>query len=208
LGTKTLSLALIFNSLLCIFYAIGLLVGIYANNWKVFEPYLINGNLFWLLIVASILNIFIAIKINQIKTSYNFLYGLIIAAISATSLLIFTPLSIFSIFTASTTDLMTNMGRLFLLSGIALFLLEIPSILKIIGLTQETTQSKGNLGYKMLFLLTLAMIFTSFYMFFAVTVYIGQNPEANTLANLILTFALLFTGFISFGATIFKTWLK
>jgi hypothetical protein len=52
------------------------------------------------------------------------------------------------------------------------------------------------------------MIFISFYMFFAVTVYIGQYLEANTLANLILTFALLFTGFISFGATIFKTWLK
>jgi hypothetical protein len=90
-------------------------------------------------------------KISQIKKSYNFLYGLIIVAISATSLLIFTPLSIFSIFTASTTDLMINVGRFFLLGGIALFLLDIPSILKIIGLTQETTQSKGNLGYKMLF---------------------------------------------------------
>jgi len=67
------------------------------------------------------------------------------------SLLIFTPLSIFSIFTASTTNLMINVGRFFLLSGIALFLLDIPSILKIIGLSQETTQSKGNLGYKMLF---------------------------------------------------------
>jgi hypothetical protein len=201
-------LALIFNSLLCIFYAIGLLAGVYVNNWKVFGPYLIDGNLFWLLIVASILNIFIAIKISQIKKSYNFLFGLIIAAISTASLLIFTPLSIFSIFTASTTDLMINMGRFFLLSGIALFLLEIPSILKITGLTQETTQPKGNLGYKMLFLLQLAMIFTSFYMFFAVTAYIGQYPAANTLANLILTFALLFTGFISFGATIFRTWLK
>jgi hypothetical protein len=72
---------------------------------------------------------------------------------------------------------MINVGRFFLLSSIALFLLDIPSILKIIGLTQETTQSKGNLGYKMLFLLQIALIFISFYMFFAVTVYIGQYPE-------------------------------
>jgi hypothetical protein len=131
------------------------LAGIYADNWKVFEQYLINGNLFWFLILASILNIFLAIKISQIKTSYNFLYGILIAVISAASLLIFTPLSIFSIFTASTTDLMINMGRFFLLSGIALFLIEIPSILKMIGFTQKTTQLKSNLGYKIFFLLQL-----------------------------------------------------
>jgi hypothetical protein len=167
-----------------------------------------KGNFFWLLIAASILNIFVAIKINQIKASYNFFFGLIIATVSATLLLIFTKLSFFSIFTASTTDLMINTGRFFLLSGIALFLLEIPSILKIRGLTPKTKQTKDNLGYKILFCLQLAMIFITFYMFFAVIYYMGQYSEANTLANLILSFALLFTGFISFGATIFKTWLK
>jgi len=120
----------------------------------------------------------------------------------------FTPLSFFNIFTASTTNFMINMGRFFFLSGIALFLIEIPSILKITGLSQQTTQSKGNFGYKILFLLQLAMGFISFYMFFAVTVYIAQYPAANTLANLILACALLFTGFISFGATLLKTWLK
>lgn len=137
----TLSLAVIINSFLCIIFAIGLLGGVYVNNQKVFGPYLINGNLFWLLIVASILNIFTAIKIGQIRKSSTF-------------------------------------------------------------------QPKSNLGRKTLFYLQIAMMFTSFYMFFAVTVYLGQNPAANTLANLILPFALLFTGFISFGATIFKTWLK
>jgi hypothetical protein len=45
-------------------------------------------------------------------------------------------------------------------------------------------------------------------MFFAVTIYLNQNPAANTLTNLVLAFALLFTGFISFGATVFRTWLK
>ncbi|MGD0451661.1 MAG: hypothetical protein ABSA79_11495 [Candidatus Bathyarchaeia archaeon] len=136
-----MSVALILNSFLCIIYAIGFLAGIYAGNQKVFEPYLINGNLFWLLIVASILNIFTAIKIIQIQKSYNF-------------------------------------------------------------------QPKSNLGKKMLFWLQLATIFTSFYMFFAVTIYLNQNPAANTLTNLVLAFALLFTGFISFGATVFRTWLK
>jgi hypothetical protein len=208
LGKKTLSLALIFNSLLSIFYAIGLLSGIYANNWNVFQPYFMKGNFFWLLIAASILNIFVAMKISQNKKSYNFLFGLIITGISVASLLIFTNVSIFTIFTASTTDLMINTGRFFLLSGIAISLLEMPSMLKIIGLTPKTTQTKDNLGGKILFCLQLAMIFIIFYMFFAVIYYIGQYPEANTIANLILSFALLFTGFITFGATIFKTWLK
>ena len=103
---------------------------------------------------------------------------------------------------------MINLGRFFLLSGIAVFIVEIPSLLQIIGLTQKISIPKNSFIYKILFLLQLAMIATTFYLFFAVTAYMSQGAGANSLANAILNFALLFTAFISFGATIFKTWLK
>ena len=190
------------------FYAVALLGSVYANNWQVFGAYLLNGNLFWLLILGFSTKHLLAIKITQLKQSFAFLYGLIIAAVSAASLLIFTPLSVFSIFTANTTDFMINLGRFFLLSGIALFLLEIPNALKIIGVKHEFAQSNSKLQSKVLFPLNLAMTFVSFYMAFAVIGYVSQNPASDTLANLILAVAMLLTGSISLGATVFKTWLK
>jgi hypothetical protein len=158
--------------------------------------------------LASLLNILLAVKISQGKKSYGFIFGIAIASISAISLLTLAQLSFFDIFTKSTTDIMINLGRFFLLSGIAVFIVEIPSLLQIIGLTQKISIPKNNFIYKILFLLQLAMIVTTFYLFFAVTAYMSQGSGANSLANAILNFALLFAAFISFGATIFKTWLK
>ena len=201
-------MGLIFNSLLCIFYSIGLLAGVYTENWKIFAPYLISGNVLWFLILASILNILLAVKISEVKKSYGLIFGIIIASISAFSLLTLGSLSFSDIFTKSTTDVMINLGRFFLLSGIALFIVEIPNLVQIFGVTQKIRLPKNNFIYKLFFLVQLAMIFATFYLFFAVTAYMSQVAGANSLANLILTFALLFTAFISFGATILKTWLK
>jgi hypothetical protein len=158
--------------------------------------------------LASLLNILLAVKISQVKKLYGFIFGIVIASISAISLLTLAQLSFFDIFTKSTTDLMVNLGRFFLLSGIAVLIVEIPSLLQIIGLTQKISIPKNNFIHKILFLLQLAMIVTTFYLFFAVTAYMSQGSGANSLANAILNLALLFTAFISFGATIFKTWLK
>jgi hypothetical protein len=158
--------------------------------------------------LASILNILLAVKISEVKKSYGFIFGIGIASISAVSLMTLAQLSFFDIFTKSTTDVMINLGRFFLLSGIAVFIIEIPGLLKIIGLTQKISIPKNSFLYKILFLLQIAMIVTTFYLFFAVTAYMSQGAGANSLANTLLNFALLFTAFISFGATIFKTWLK
>jgi hypothetical protein len=136
------------------------------------------------------------------------MFGIIIASVSAISLLTVGQLSFFDIFTKNTTDVMINLGRFFVLSGIAVFIVEIPNVLQIIGLTPKTGLSKNSSIYKILFVFQLAMIVTTFYMFFAVTAYMSQGSGANSLANAILNFSLLFTAFISFGATIFKTWLK
>jgi len=166
--------------------------------------------------VASIVNISLGIKIGRVKTpaslrsitSYNFLFGIIISAISAILLLTYTPLTFLGIFTESNTDLMVNLGRFFLLSGMAVFLLYIPSTIKTMLRPQETVQSKTNFGYKILHWVQLVIGIICFYMYIAINISIGGNPQNNTLANFILTYALLLTSLSSFGVFFQKNWLK
>jgi predicted RNA-binding Zn-ribbon protein involved in translation (DUF1610 family) len=214
LSRRTLSSAIIFNSLLCIFYSLGLLAGIINEHWQVFEPYFVNGSLFWVVIAVSILNMLLAMKITLIKRSYNFIYGIIIAAISGIFLLTVKQLSIVSIFTSNTTDLTTNIGRFFLLSGFALFFIEIPSILRMLGLsskappTETPSLPKNKPARLILFALQIILGIVALYMAFAILIYIGQYPLTNTVSNVILIYALMLTSFISIGATVLSTWLK
>jgi hypothetical protein len=210
---KTLSLSFIFVSLLLVFYAAGILNGIYLNNWRVYEPYLVSGNLFWVLIFGSIVTILLSINLGQIKIARNigllsFISGLLIASISAIFLSTTMHLTIFEIFTKSTTDLTINLGRFFLLSGIAVFLIEIPFIFRATWISSKPVISKGNFVFKILFGLQFILGIFFLYMFIAVGLSIGSNPNSNTLANLVLCYALLIEGVISVEATFLKAWLK
>jgi hypothetical protein len=117
-------------------------------------------------------------------------------------------LSTFEIFTKSTTDLTINSGRFFLLSGIALFLIEIPLIFRFIGFSTEPLIPKDNFVFKILFGLQFILGIFFLYMFTAIGLSIGSNPVSNTLANLVLCYALLIEGVISIAATFFRAWLK
>jgi hypothetical protein len=212
-GKKTLFLSFIFVSLLLIFYSLGILNGIIVNNWRVYEPYLASGSLFWVLIFGAVFSILLNIKLGQIKIARNIgllslASGILITIISAVFLSTTMHLSIFEIFTKSTTDLTVNSGRFFLLSGIALLLMEIPFIFKAAGLGKEPLIPKGNFTFKILFGLQFIIGIFFLYMFAAIGLSIGANPSSNTLANLILCYALLIEGIISVGATVFKAWLK
>jgi predicted RNA-binding Zn-ribbon protein involved in translation (DUF1610 family) len=208
LGKKAFRLSIIFNALLCIFYAIALLSGMYSNNWNLFEPHLINGNLFWLLIAAATINILYTLTTNQltiIKTrTYSFLIGIIIFGVSVALLLTTTPYSITSLFTESITDLNINIGRFFLLSGLALFLLDIPNIKR----TGRINQPKKNKINKLMSITHIILGSTTVYLFMAVSLSISQFPQTATTANLILIGALLFSSLISFGAAIYCLKLK
>ena len=212
-GKKTLSISFIFVSLLLIFYATGILNGIYINNWQVYEPYLASGNLFWVLIFGSIISILLGINFGQIKIARNigllsFTSGILITIISALFLSTTMHLSIFEIFTKSTTDLTINLGRFFLLSGVALLLIETPYIFRVTGISPEPLIAKGNFAFKILFGLQFILGIFFLYMFLAVGLSISLNPVSNTLANSVLCYALLIEGVISVAATFFKAWLK
>jgi hypothetical protein len=77
-----------------------------------------------------------------------------------------------------------------------------------IGINSKPLISKENFVFKILFGLQFALGIFILYMFLAVGLSIGSNPTSNTLANLVLCYALLIEGVISIGATFFKSWLK
>jgi hypothetical protein len=107
-GRKIFSVALIFNALLTISFAIGLLWGLYVENWTLYSPYLINGNLFWLAIAAAIVNIFPAASVGKVHTGrlwfHHYVYGFFVMLIASIWTIFFTPESPLTMFFVNTSD--------------------------------------------------------------------------------------------------------
>ena len=88
LGRKILGLSIIFNSLLCIFSVANLLAGYYASGsgWHPYAPYLLDGSLFWTVILTSILNIIPAKLVGDAKIRrvlfHHYVYGFLVIFIS------------------------------------------------------------------------------------------------------------------------------
>jgi len=215
MAKRTLSLALVFTSLVCVFCTAGLLIGIYTANWRVFEPYLVNGGFFWGIILGSLLTILLAIKISYVKTDFstkvsrNLIFGVMIFAVSLVFLTIFTPLSFTSIFTSSTTNFAINAGRFFLLSGLALILVEFPGQLKAIGLKPKADLFfEKSLTRRTLYWAQFAAGLVSLYLFLAIILYMITYQQTDIAANFVLSCVTLIIGLTSFGATTRKSWLK
>jgi hypothetical protein len=117
---------MIFNSLLSIAYAVGLLTGYYVEGWTLYPPFLIDGAFFWVLIVTSIINIFPSATIGQVKIGrlwfHHYVYGLLVSTLATFFLMIFTSVPLLYLFTITTTNPTVNVGRFFILGGLTLVL--------------------------------------------------------------------------------------
>jgi hypothetical protein len=213
-GKKFFSLSLIFNSLLTVVYAIGILAGFYTilPKWKPYSPYIIDGALFWIIIPAAIINIFPAANIGKVKMGrlwfHHYVYGFLISASSATLLTTFTPASLTSLFMANITDAPINVGRFFILGGLTLLLDDLADVSK--RLKRVLTCLKANACQKRRIMHAIQYL-TSFifaYFFVGISIYLIQNSAEATLANFILISTLLVTSLTSFGIARNKTWLK
>lgn len=97
LGKKILGLSIIFNSLTCLLSAANVLVGYYAARslWHPYSPYLLDGSLFWAVILTSILNIIPAKMVGDAKIRriffHHYVYGFIVIFVSAFLVALFTP---------------------------------------------------------------------------------------------------------------------
>jgi hypothetical protein len=213
-GKKLFSLALIFNSLLTIVYAIGLLSAYYVlyPGWKPYFPYILNGQLFWIIIPAAILNIFPVVNIGKVDTGrlwfHHYVYGFIVAAIAAITTAVWAPDVFLTLFTMDSADTGLNVGRFFILGGLTLVIDDMPDISRRLKTGLRLLKSQAQRYGKVLHVVQFLMGLVTLYFFIAIIVYLPQHPPENTLANAILLGTLLVTTLTSFANVKRRDWLS
>jgi hypothetical protein len=209
-GKKLLGLSLIFNSLLSIVYAIGLLRGYYEDAWTLYPPFLVGGALLWAVIFASIFNIAPATSVGQAKIGrlwfHHYVYGFLVLSFAVVFLIVLSPKSLFSFFTADTADIMVNTGRFFVLGGLTLILDDIADISGAVRRGFCFLKLKFYRGQQIIEIVQYILGCLSTYLFAAVVLYIAQNPQNATPANVVLSATLLITSLVSFAAVKQKRW--
>jgi hypothetical protein len=97
IGRKTLSLALIFNSMISLVSIGSVLSAFYVSQlgWQPYAPYLINGSLLWLAVLTAVLNIVPAKLIGKVKIGrvlfHHYVYGLLASSIPFALIAVFAP---------------------------------------------------------------------------------------------------------------------
>ena len=213
-GKKLFSLALIFNALLTMVYAIGILAGFYTlyPYWKPYAPYIIDGSIFWILIPAAIINIFPCVNIGKVETGrlwfHHYVYGFLILGIAATLTALWFPASMLSLFTVNDPRPGSNIGRFFILGGLTLVVDDLPDVSKRLKSGLCFLKSKAHRNGKAFHAIQLLAGFASLYFLLAISIYLPQPPAEITLANIILLGTLLVTTLTSFANAGKKAWLN
>ena len=211
---KVFSLALIFNSLLTVVFAMGLLASYYAlfPYWTPYPPFIFDGRLFWLLIPAALFNIFPCVNLGKVHTGrlwfHHYVYGflVIIAAIAATALLL--PSGMSSLFTIYTTDAGVNACRFLIVGGVTLVLDDLADVSERLQSGLKFVKTKAHRNGRILHLVQLGLGFVALYFLGAITIYLTQHQDEITLANSILVGSIVITVLTSFANVKRKVWLN
>ena len=212
-GRKIISVILIFNALLTISCAVGILSGVYFlyPGWKPFAPFIVDGNLFWILIAAAVINIFPAAHLGKVHTGrlwfHHYVYGSIVIVCSLIWIVFFSSVSPFTIFFVNSTSVDVNVGRFFFIAGLTLFLDDLPDVHRITNRSLQWLKGKASQVKNTLHATQLIMGAMATYFTVAVTLSISQNPHWLTAANFILITASLLTALTSFMSAQRKVWL-
>jgi hypothetical protein len=212
---KIFSVSLVFNALLTIGCTIGILAGFYwyFHDWQPFAPYLISGDLFWVAIVAAVINIFPSAGLGRALHTGRFLfhhyfYGFLVLFFSSVYVVVFTPVSLLSIFLVNNTSVAVNAGRFFILGGVTLVLDDLPDVHEKIESALNWLKAKVGQGGRIVSALQLLAGAFSFYIFVAVTLAMVQNQKWITVANLLLISTIFITSITSFIFVKKRVWLK
>ncbi|MCW3995708.1 MAG: hypothetical protein NWE98_06120 [Candidatus Bathyarchaeota archaeon] len=202
---KIFSVALVFNALLTVACCVSILGGFYwfYENWKPFQPYLLDGNLFWVAIAAAVINLFPSASLGRaLKTGrflfHHYFYGFLVLLCAVVYVVVFTPASLFTLFLRDDTSVSVNVGRFFVLGGSALVLDDLPDVSKRIDRVLCWMKAKAFQWGRVLGMVQLLCGTVSSYVFIAVCLSVWQHPEWVTLANFILIGSLFVTSFTSF----------
>jgi len=150
LGRKSLSLALIFNSLISLAAVVNILVVSYltTGGLRPYSPYLLDGSLFLLVIATAVLNILPAKLVGKVDLGriwfHHFVYGFLASSISLTLIAIFAPAYILVFLVPSlgfqTTGLQTVMiysDLFFVYGGLTLMIDDIRDVSARLGRTLD-----------------------------------------------------------------------
>jgi hypothetical protein len=211
-GKKFFSIALIFNCLVVLTYAIGLLSGFYTYGWLLFTPYIADSNLFWLVIMISVFNIFPAAYMGRVKTGrlwfHHYFWGILVICLSLAYLAATASWALPILFTSNITDLSVNLGRFFLLGGLALLLDDLPDVSggtkRFVSFLKSSAHQSRRIIHYVEFLLGLV----STYFFVFITAYLVAYPVWATPANCILSGCLLVMCLTCFWTVKKKVWLN
>lgn len=209
-GRKIFSVTLIFNALLTISCATGLLWGFYVEHWTLYEPYLIDGNLFLFVVAAAFLNIFPAAYVGKVHTGrlwfHHYVYGFFVLVLSSALIILFTSVSLLTMFFVNTTNLAVNVGRFFFLGGLTLVLDDLPDVHKVTFHSLKWLKFKAHQARKILTIVQLILGLMTLYIFINVGLSVATKPEWMTPANFIQMGTLLVTAFTSFASFKGKIW--
>jgi uncharacterized membrane protein len=210
-GKKTLSWLLTFNCLLSIVLAIGLLTGFYAAHWKLYQPYLLNANLLWAAIPASIMNFFPTANFGHVKVPrlkfHHFIYGFAIFAAS-TSFIMFMSFSLVSLFTVNIPDVNFNVGRVFILVGLTLIIDDFADISNMTARGLRFVKSKAYQERRIFHGVQCLLCCITLFVSLAIAVWLIRNPGGLNLKNLTTDVSLLVTSLTALGSVQKKIWLK
>jgi hypothetical protein len=212
---KIFSVSLVFNALLTIGCISGILAGFYwyYHDWHPFSPYLISGNLFWVPIVAAIINIFPSAGLGRSLHTGRFLfhhyfYGFMVLVCAVVYIVFFTPISLLTIFLVNDTSVQVNVGRFFILGGLTLVLDDLPDVHSKLDSGLNWLKSKVGQGAQFVSAVQLVVGAISLYFFAAVTLSVYATPEYVTVANLMLIGTLFITSITSFIFVRRQVWQK
>jgi len=210
-GKKVLGCLLIFNCLLTIVLAIGLLTGFYTAHWELYQPYLLNANLLWATILTSMLNFFPAANFGNADVPrwkfHHFVYGFVVFAVSAVFLMVMS-FSLLSIFTVNLRSVNFNIGRVFLLIGLTLIIDDFADISNIMTRGLRFIESKIYLKRRIIYVVQCLLCCITFFVFLSIFVWFIHTPGGLNVKNLTMESSLLVTGLTAFGSIYKKKWLK
>jgi hypothetical protein len=214
IAKKIFSLSLILNSLITL-AAVAQIIFYHFRDfpyWQPFSPYVVNGSVFFLVIVAALLNIFPSASVGRTLHTGRFLfhhyvYGFFVLLFSAVFVMAFTSVSLLTLFLLYNQSVAVNAGKFLFLAGFTLLLDDLPDVSKKIDSSLKTLKSKAYRGRKVIHLLQLLAGLVSFYVFLAVSLWTIHHPELAFPASFTCG-TLLITSLTSLVCVKRKEWLK
>ena len=201
---KIFSVSLVFNSLLTVTFATNILSNFYWHfkGWQPFSPYLISGNLLWIAVAAAVINIFPSASIGRSLHTGRFLfhhyfYGFMVLVCAIVYVILFSPVGLFELFFVFDERVTVNVGRFFMLGGLALLLDDLPDVSTYAESALNRLKFKVGELNKLISVLHIICGSVSIYVFTAIVLAMYNVPQWITLANALCAGTTFVTGVTS-----------